>query len=164
MPTSGLPGIRETQNYCWESSKGPLGWWGNWSIRHLRAWWESWDWSTRRRKAQGDQCIWIPEGRAQRRWSQAPFCCTQWQDQRQRPQAHTQEMLNEHQESLWRWLCIVVGCPRNFWILQPWIYSKDICTLSCAARSRSPYLSRVVDPRSSNLCVPFLRLAFSAVI
>lgn len=62
---------------------------------------------------------------------QCLFNHTKSQDQRQRAPAHTQERLYEYQESLQRWLSIATGCPGNFWILQPWIYSKDMCRWSC---------------------------------
>lgn len=53
VPTSGLPGTRETQNYCWESSTGPLRWWEDWSIPHMRVCWESSDCSAWRSKSSG---------------------------------------------------------------------------------------------------------------
>lgn len=39
------------------------------------------------------ECVWIPEGRVGRRWSQAFFSGLQWQDQRQWARGETQEAL-----------------------------------------------------------------------
>jgi len=141
MSSSGLPTTGKTWAYWRESSKGPLRW-RDWSISAMKKGWESWDCSTWRREASGEsyQCVWTPEGRVQRRLSQALLIGIQWWDQRPWAHTKTQEASLEHQELIFllcEWLSTGTGCSGRWCSLLPWRHSRAVWTWSWAAGSRA---------------------------
>ena len=80
----GVPGARDMWRYWKQYSKGSRRWLKDWNIPDIRKGWESWDFSAWRREdsRRSYQCIWIPEGKVERKWSQALFSDVQWQGKR----------------------------------------------------------------------------------
>jgi len=84
------------------SNKGPQRWWRDWSNSPVRKGQKSWDCSAWSREGAGGcyYCIYTPEGRGRRGWSQDLSSGAQWQDQRQWAQTETQKVLSENEETL----------------------------------------------------------------
>lgn len=152
MSPSGLSGTRETQNYCWESSKGPLRWWEDWSIFHMRPCWKSFH-LEKKKLREIHVCEYLKGGYKEDRSRIFSVIASDRTRGKGHKLIHRRCSMNirNHCEGD----CIVTGCPGNFWILQWWIYSEVICRWSCAAKCRWCYLDRVVDPMTSNPCVAF---------
>lgn len=116
LSSGGLPGRRETQTYWRESSKGPLSWLNDWSIRHTKRGWENWDCSAVR-TLKGILSIWISiwrEGAEKAEPGSFHWCpVTRWEATG--TNWNTGGSLRTWGNFfLWGWLSPGTGCPKRF--------------------------------------------------